>query len=103
MTSANLATFSLADAAQSLLGRRLEVLPPAALAQLAGLVPTTSLLSPDGATNAVEDFVISALPTATAAGLAAGQSSSTGTSAANNAETDALVSAFVPANKAAHV
>lgn len=96
LTSANLATFSLADAAQSLLGRRLEVLPPAALAQLAGLVPPTSLLSLDGAVDTEEASVTAALPAATAAGLGAGQRSATGTGAADSAEKDAAVSALVP-------
>jgi hypothetical protein len=38
----NLATFTLVDCVQSLLGETLEVIPPAHLARLSGLVPTTS-------------------------------------------------------------
>lgn len=39
LSTCNLASFSLVDACQSLLGRRLEVLPPSAAAAFAGLAP----------------------------------------------------------------
>ena len=45
LTACNLASFSLVDACQSLLGRRLEVLPPSVTAALAGLVPPPPLLT----------------------------------------------------------
>jgi hypothetical protein len=45
LTACNLASFSLVDACQSLLGRRLEVLPPSVTAALAGLVPPPPLLA----------------------------------------------------------
>ena len=47
LTSSNLASFSLVDAVQTLLGRRLEVLPPSLIAQLAGLAPLSPPLSRD--------------------------------------------------------
>lgn len=45
LTNCTLASFSLVDACQSLLGRRLEVLPPPAAASLAGLAPPTPALA----------------------------------------------------------
>ena len=39
LSNCTLASFSLVDACQSLLGRRLEVLPPSAATGLAGVVP----------------------------------------------------------------
>ena len=42
LTSCSLASFSLVDSFQSLCGRTLEILPPAFLAQLAGLHTSAS-------------------------------------------------------------
>ncbi len=53
LTSSNLASFSLVDAVQTLLGRRLEVLPPSVIAQLAGLVPLAVPLSRNDSSAAV--------------------------------------------------
>ena len=43
LTACSLASFSLADCTQSLLGRRLEVLSPQSLAALAGLTAKSPL------------------------------------------------------------
>lgn len=45
LTACNLSSFSLLDACQSLLGKRLEVLPPSAAAALAGLAPPSPALT----------------------------------------------------------
>ena len=95
LTSSNLASFSFVDAVQTLLGRRLEVLQPSVVAQLAGLAPLTPPLAadhaPPGADSPPGRTKAQSAPAASRKGGAPG--SRPGSAAAGCADEDALAAA----------
>ena len=84
LTNSHLASFSLVDAVQTLLGRRLEVLPPSVIAQLAGLARLAPPLPYNSDDTAAGPSTGSARPSA---------QSTPGPSAAPASEEDALAAA----------